>query len=160
MIDIPRWKWRNREALLQELDARVRIKDIRAVYDLKDAIAFKWWEPLLKMIVLLAGVGFAVTAVHFLDRSIDLYGALAAESPGRALDSQALKMIFWFIAGSFALMLVAGMISLEVMLMRVSAMRRMQEIQLRVIENLQAEVEELRGLIRPGTAPDASPREE
>ena len=76
-MDIPRWKWRNREQLLQELDARVRIKDIKAVYDLKDAIEFKWYEPLLKLLLVAAALGFALTFILMMMRGLDLFTALS-----------------------------------------------------------------------------------
>ena len=143
-MDISRWRWRSREELIQELDARVRIKDIQFVYDLKDAIALRWWEPLLKMLVLVAGISFAVTFIHLLDRGVDVIGALEGMSEKPGLSPQSVKIVFAFIAGSFSVMLVAGLVSLEILLSRVAAMRRLHEVELKVIEQLQAEVETLR----------------
>lgn len=143
-MEIPRFRWQGREELVQEIDARVRIKDIQLIYDLKDALEIRWWEPLLKMVALVAGIGFAVTFLHFLDRSVDLFGALDAQRERPLMNPEALKMVFWFIAAAFSLMLVAGMLSVEVLMARVAAMRRLHEIELRVIEHLQAEVEALR----------------
>ncbi len=143
-MDISRWRWRSREELIQELDARVRIKDIQFVYDLKDAIALRWWEPLLKMIVLVAGISFAVTFIHLLDRGVDVIGALEGLSEKPGLSPQSVKIVFAFIAGSFSVMLVTGLVSLEILLSRVSAMRRLHEVELKVIEQLQTEVETLR----------------
>jgi hypothetical protein len=149
-IDIPRWKWRSREALIQEIDARGRIKDIQLHYDLQEAIEVKWWEPLLKMLVLVAGIGFAVTFLHFLHRAVDLYGALAADSETPGPSPVTLKVILWMIAGSFALMLVGGLLSLEMLMVRLAAMRRLLQIQGRVLENVQAELD----VLRTGISPD------
>jgi hypothetical protein len=143
-MDIPRWKWSSRDQLLQELDARVKIKDIQAVYDLKDALRYRWWEPLLKMAVLLAGICFAVTFIHLLNRGVDLIGALDAESETPGLSRDSVKLVFAFIAGSFSIMLVSGLLSLEILLARLAAMRRLHEIELNIIEHLQGEVESLR----------------
>ena len=66
-------------------------------------------------------------------------------------------MILWYIAVSFASMLVLGLLALEVMMSRVWAMRRLNQIQLRAIEILQAEVEELRAHTE---APHESPTTE
>jgi hypothetical protein len=154
-MDIPRWRWRSREELIQELDARVRIKDIKFVYDLKDAIALRWWEPLLKMLVLVAGICFAVTFIHLLDRGVDVIGAVEGMSDRPGLSPQSVKIVFGFIAGSFSVMLVTGLVSLEILLSRLAAMRRLHEIELKVIEQLQAEIETLRhGQRRSRAAPD------
>jgi hypothetical protein len=154
-MEIPRLRWSSREELLQELDARVRIKDIKAVYDLKDALQLRWWEPLLKMLVIVAGIGFAVTFIHLLDRGVDVLAALDERTQGPGLHPETAKLVFWFIAGCFSVMLIAGLVSLEILLARIAAMRRLHEIELKVIEHLQAEMEEMRA--REGAARQAPP---
>ncbi len=158
--DIPRWKWRNREALIQEIDARGRIREIQAHYDLQEALEAKWWEPLLKIGLLVAGIGFAVTFLHFLQRAVDLYGALAAESSAPGPSPETLRIVFWMIAGSFAAMLVTGLLCVEVLMARIAAMRRLNQLQAETLAHLSAEVQTLRsGAPAPGDAPPAGPAE-
>ncbi len=151
-MDIPRLRWSTKKELLQELDARVRVKDIKLVYDLKEAIGLRWWEPLLKILVLVAGIGFAVTFVHLLDRAVTVLAAVDAQTSQPGIAPETARLIFWFIAGAFSLMLIAGLVSLEILMARIAAMRRLHQVQLKLIEHLQAEVDEMRDE-RPAAAP-------
>lgn len=159
LMEISRWKWRSREQLVQEIDARGRIRDIQSLYNLKDLIETKWWEPVLKILVMAAGVGFAVTLVHLLDRSIDLYGALQSERGlGTPIENpEAMKIALWFPAGAFSVMLIVGLLSLEVLLNRVTAMSRLHQLQMRIIDSLQAEIELLRRRLPDSPPEDKTP---
>lgn len=142
-MEIPRFRWRSRDELIQELDARVKIKDIKEIYDLKDALAVKWWEPLVKLLVFVSAVGFILTFAYFLQTGTELVASASerAREPGVSIESA--RVIFWIIIGWFFVLIVAGLGSLELLLLKFQAMRRLHEIQLRIIEHLQGEMEQL-----------------
>ena len=94
-------------------------------------------EAPLKMLVVVAAIAFAATFMLFLDKGLDLFTELQGEEdPELTYQGRA---IFWFIAGSFAVMVAGGMLILELRVMRIHALRRLMEIQMRALEQVHHE---------------------
>jgi len=136
--DIPRWKWSKRDLLFQELDAQGKIRDIRVLDRLKDAIEPKWYEAPLKMLVVVAAIAFAATFLLFLDKGLELFASLqqGGEDPETLHQG---RVIFWFIAGSFTVLVAGGMLIIELLVVRIYALRRLMEIQMRALEQVHRE---------------------
>lgn len=114
---------RSSSGLIKEVDATNRIKDIREIYNLKDTISVKWWETLLVLILFVSGLGFIVS-ISRLDYLFP---------PEKSI---ILKFIlFWFM-----LLVLSLIVTIEFLLNKFRALRKLYEIQTRIIISLQDEM--------------------
>lgn len=138
MYDVP--PTRDPKQLLREVSARIKIKDIKRLYDLRDKVAVKWYEAGLVGLLFVAALSFLVIVVKL----------IPGETPREIL-------IRNFVVGSsVALILIVAAI-LEFLLRKFHAMRRLYEIQTRLLEDLDKEIGELRQRIAEleNRSPDA-----
>ena len=115
---------RDPKMLLTEVTARIKIKDIKRLYELRDRVAVKWYESGLVGLLFVAALSFLAIVLQLIPNPTPL--------------------IRNFVAGSsIALILIITAI-LEFLLHKFSAMRSLYEYQSRLLEELDKEVARLR----------------
>ena len=111
------------EMLMKEVTATIKIKDIKEIYRLKDRLSVKWWEPAVIFLLFISGFGFILTVTRIVHTK----------------DPEQFFIFFWFV-----LLLLTLIASTELLISKIKALRRLSEIQLRLIADLQKEVEQLK----------------
>jgi len=115
---------RDPKKLLVEMDARIKVRDIREWDRLRRQVEVKWWESGLVALLFVSGVGIMFTIGKIIPSDNELlYGFI----------------LTW--AGLFVLTLIA---CIEFLLMKFRALRRMQEVSTRHIEEMEATVKAIR----------------
>jgi len=115
---------RDPKMLLTEVTARIKIKDIKRLYELRDRVAVKWYESGLVGLLFVAALSFLAIVLQLIPNPTPL--------------------IRNFVAGSsIALILIITAI-LEFLLYKFNAMRSLYEHQSRLIQELDKEVARLR----------------
>lgn len=112
------------ERLETEVSAVIKIKDIEELYRLKDAVSVKWWETGLILLLFCSGFGFILTVSRI----------IPAENP----------FIYWFSLFWFAAIVISIIFSLEFLIHKFRALRRLNEIQTRILASMQKELKQLR----------------
>ncbi len=103
-----------REELLRELDARMRLRDVRLSQRLKESLAPRWWETGVILLLFASALGLLASLFqHYQWR---------AAPPDRWL-------LFWF-----ALMILSAVLSFEFLLVKVYHLRRSNDLLLRMME--------------------------
>jgi len=111
------------EMLVKEVTATIKIKDIKEIYRLKDRLSVKWWEPAVIFLLFVSGFGFILTVTRIVHTK----------------DPEQFFTFFWFV-----LLLLTLIASTELLISKIKALRRLSEIQMRLITDLQKEVEQLK----------------
>lgn len=107
---------RGKDELLREVDLRIRLTDIRKLYETKYRLAPKWWEGIILLLLFSAALGLLASLVQY------------ARSTGTLIDNW---MIFWF-----GLMVMTIVFSFEFLLVKIYALRRANEIVVRILEDV------------------------
>ncbi len=115
---------RNPKTLLTEVDALIKVRDIREWENLKQQVSVKWWESGILAVLFLSGLGTLIT----------LYKLVPDNSP---LPYE--FVLLWF--GLFTLTLLG---SIEFLILKFRALRRMHETTSRIIDDQQATLKALR----------------
>jgi len=120
---------RDKETLLREVNARIRIKDIKALYRLRDEIEVKWWEPLVLLLLFCSALGFLGFIVLILMNVKPSVQPLLQKSS-----------LIWCIPLVLTLVL-----TLEMVLSRLNALRQLNRRMLQLLEDMQRQMEEEKG---------------
>ena len=118
---------RDPKMLLREVSARIKIKDIKRLYALRDKVAVKWYESGLVGLLFVAALSFLAVVIHL----------LPSETPRDILIRN------FVIGSSVALVLIVAAV-LEFLLGKFRAIRRLYEIQAQLLESLDKDLDELR----------------
>jgi len=111
------------EMLAKEVTATIKIKDIKEIYRLKDRLSVKWWEPAVIFLLFFSGFGFILTVTRIVHTK----------------DPEQFFIFFWFV-----LLLLTLIASTELLILKIKALRRLSEIQMRLIADLQKEVQQIK----------------
>lgn len=111
------------EMLAKEVTATIKIKDIKEIYRLKDRLSVKWWEPAVIFLLFVSGFGFILTVTRIVHTK----------------DPEQFFIFFWFV-----LLLLTLIASTELLISKIKALRRLSEIQMRLIADLQKEVQQIK----------------
>jgi len=109
--------------LVKEVTATIKIKDIKEIYRLKDRLSVKWWEPAVIFLLFVSGFGFILTVTQIVHTK----------------DPEQFFIFFWFV-----LLLLTLIASTELLISKIKALRRLSEIQMRLITDLQKEVQQIK----------------
>ena len=132
---------RDKDKLLREIDASIKIKDIRRVYRLRDEVDVKWWESVLVLLLFVSSLGLlALILIFFRSESVEIQGMVQ-------------RMIFLFLI-PFIFSIV---LTLEVVLMKINALRRLNAISVDLIEAMRRELEKPSGSIDDEVAGGTEP---
>ena len=115
---------RDPKMLLTEVSARIKIKDIKRLYDLRDRVAVKWYESGLVALLFVSALSFLVIMINLIP------------------DTNVIVRNF-VIVSSVSLILIVTAV-LEFLLRKFSAMRTLYEIHSRLLEDLDKELTKLR----------------
>lgn len=118
---------KNPEVLVKEVDATIKIKDIKEIYRLKDIVAIKWWETLLVLILFFSGTGFLFTVLQ----TDYLF------PPDKSI-------ILKFILVWFVILILTIIATIEFLLQKFRALRKLYELQTNLILSLQKEVDNIK----------------
>jgi hypothetical protein len=149
---------RQKDQLLREIDLRMRLGDIRKVYETKSRLAPKWWEGVILLVLFSSALGLLASLVQY------------ARSTGTVIDNW---IIFWF-----GLMVLTVVFSFEFLLVKIYALRRANELVVKILEEMRGRQDTIDSRIEemlkarptfepplpaesrsgepPGVAPDAS----
>jgi hypothetical protein len=108
---------RDAPTLAREVDAALRVKDIRRLHRWRDALERKWYESGIIVLLFISGLGFMIT----------VYKMLPAGN----------TLLFWFIFAWFALFVLSLIAVIEFLLAKVHALRQLYYLQSRQVEHLQ-----------------------
>ncbi|OPZ17360.1 MAG: hypothetical protein BWZ10_01219 [candidate division BRC1 bacterium ADurb.BinA364] len=111
----------DKERLLREVDASIRIKDLRRLDHLNEAVDFKWWESALILLMFLCALGFIITALVALD---------AEQSRPETLGMLRKILLGWTIPLVFSFVFVC-----EMTLLKLRAMRRLTRFTSELVRN-------------------------
>lgn len=111
------------EMLVKEVTATIKIKDIKEIYRLKDRLSVKWWEPAVILLLFISGFGFILTVTRIVHTK----------------DPEQFFVFFWFV-----LLLLTLIASTELLISKIKTLRRLSEIQMRLITDLQKEVQQIK----------------
>lgn len=114
---------RDPERLGAEVSAVVKIKDIEKMYELKERVAVKWWESGMVALLFAAGFGFILTASRLIPPIEPFYYWFS---------------LFW--VGAIVLSLI---FCIEFLIAKFRALRRLYEIQTRILTDMQTELEKI-----------------
>jgi hypothetical protein len=114
---------RDKDELIREVDARLRIGDIRRSHQLKDRLAPKWWEAAIVMLLFASALGLLASLFQYAD-----------------LNDKPLNkwMLFWF-----GLTILTIVMSFEFLLIKIYNLRRSNDVMLHMIEDLRKQTENL-----------------
>lgn len=118
---------RDAKHLLREVDATIRIKDIREWHRLRDVVAIKWWESSLLALLFISGIGIIVTVAK-----------LIPNDP---------RILYYFILGWSVLWILTLISCIEFLILKFRALRRMHEITDRVIRRLESDADRVRAAL-------------
>jgi hypothetical protein len=127
---------RDKDSLLREVDASIRIKDIRTLDRLRDTARVRWWESGLILLLFASGLGFLTSVVFLMTTQSDKARLWLEKST-----------LFWFLPLVFSIIL-----TLEIILTKIAAMRRLNEFSAALIADMRKEIDALRkeiGALRP-----------
>lgn len=115
---------RDPKMLLTEVSARIKIKDIKRLYELRDRVAIKWYEAGLVGLLFVASLSFLAIIIKVVP------------------DSRPLVRDFIIGSSIFLILIVTAI--LEFLLRKFHALRKLYEHQSRLIEQLDKEIAALR----------------
>jgi len=115
---------RDPKMLLTEVTARIKIKDIQRLYELRDRVAVKWYESGLVALLFVAALTFLAIVLRLVPNPNPL--------------------VRNFVAGSSIALIVIVTAILEFLLWKFSALRTLYEQQSRMIEELDKDLAKLR----------------
>jgi uncharacterized membrane protein YcjF (UPF0283 family) len=124
---------RDPKMLLTEMSARIKIKDIQQLYKLRDRVAVKWYESGLVAILFVAALSFLVIIIQLIPKS----QAIVRD----------------FVVGSSVALIIIITAILEFLLRKFNAMRRLYEIQSKILEDHERELIKLRRAIEEAGGP-------
>lgn len=108
---------RNKEDLLREVDVRMRLGEIKKMYDMKDRLNPKWWESLTMILMFVSTLGLLLSLYLFKDMEQD---------PPRAW------ILFWL-----SMLILSIVFSFEFLLFKVYALRRANDLLVRLADDMQ-----------------------
>ena len=109
------------QRLLREVDAAIKIKDIKNVIQYRDRVQLKWWESAIIILLFMSGLGFVLT----------IYKLIPAGNPA----------LFWFVFLWFVVFVVTLVATIEFLLAKINALRQLYEINARILARIEKEVE-------------------
>lgn len=113
----------DKDELIREIDARMRIGDIRRSHDLKARLAPKWWETGFVVLLFVSALGLLASLFQY---------AEIRDSPLNAW------LLFWF-----ALTILTVVMTFEFLLVKIYNLRRSNEVMLRMMDDLRDRTEEM-----------------
>ena len=119
----------DQDRLLREIDASIKIKDIRRIYRLRDEVEVKWWESALVLLLFVSSLGLLALILIFF-----------RSEPGE-IQAMVQRTIFLFLI-PFILSIV---LTLEVVLVKINALRKLNALSVDLIENMRLKIENLSG---------------
>jgi len=114
---------RQKDQLLREVDLRLRLGDIRKLYDTKSRLAPKWYEGIILLLLFASSLGLLASLVQY------------ARSTGTVLDNW---IIFWF-----GLMILTVVFSFEFLLVKIYALRRANELMVRIVDDMRSRQDDI-----------------
>lgn len=114
----------NPKTLLAEMDARIKVRDIREWEKLKHQVEVKWWESGLLALLFISGIGVLVTIANLVPDQNELLHDF---------------ILGWCIV--FALTLIAA---IEFLILKFRALRRMHQMTVRQIDDLNKAMKAIR----------------
>lgn len=117
----------NPKKLLVEMDARIRVRDIREWEKLKRQVEVKWWESGLIALLFISGVGTIVTLAKILP------------------DDN--RLIYEFVLAWCVIFVLALIACIEFLILKFRALRRMHEVTTRQIDNWEETLKAIRAYL-------------
>jgi hypothetical protein len=115
---------RQPKELEAEIDAIIKIKDIKELYRLKEYLAVKWWESGLIILLFASGLGFFLTVIRL----------IPVQEP----------FLYWFSLFWFAAILLTLIGCIEFLIGKIRVLRRLYEIQTRILTAMQKDIANLK----------------
>ncbi|MBI1783811.1 hypothetical protein HYR69_01585 [Candidatus Sumerlaeota bacterium] len=141
---------RDKERLLQEMDVRLRLSDIRRIHNLRHMLAPRWWEPTLVIILFAAALGLLASLFQYNTLRTEMVEKLSSNSPDVSIDKWILYaelmsrplnrwILFWF-----GIMILVSVLCFQIILFRIYNFRRVSDVLIHMMEDLQKKQDELR----------------
>lgn len=104
---------RNPRKLLQEMDVRIRLRDIRHLHDMRERASMRWWEPIVLVFLFVSAFGLLFVLVQGVESRPGLTGSEL--------------LIARFLYAWVGLFVLALTLMLELLLTRLRALRRLSQ---------------------------------
>lgn len=111
---------RDPDILLREVDAAIKIRDIKTFQRCRERIEIQWWESGFVLLLFISGLGFIIT----------IFKLIPSNNPP----------LFWFVFFWFALFTISMIACLEFLWAKINALRQLFEINSRMLERLEKEI--------------------
>ena len=112
-----------KDEVVREVLAKIKIKDIKEYYNLKDKISIKWWESVVSLLLFISMLGFMVTAIYIILQET----------------SETKYMLTWLIALNITIIW-----GVEFLIYKIYAISKLFQIQMKLITDIQKEVDKLK----------------
>lgn len=126
----------DKDSLLREINARIRIKDIKSFYQLREQVSIKWYESVLILLLFVSTLGFLTFVALLL---------LHSGSKANALLERA--VLIWCIP-----LVLTFVLTIEVILSKMNSLRKLHELASQLLEDIQKQLEH-------GPTEESSPKE-
>ena len=111
---------RDRETLLREIDAAIKIRDIEKVQRWREQIELKWYEAGIVMLLFISGLGFVIT----------IYKLIPQQN----------NALFWFVFFWFLLFTITLVAAVEFLLAKISALRELYQLNTLMLDRIEKQL--------------------
>lgn len=102
--------------LTREVDALIKLSDVQSIQRYRDQLERKWWESAVVVLLFISCPGLILT----------IYKMIPQHNP----------LLFWFIFAWFLLFVLSLIATVEFLLLKITALRKLHEIHARVLDTL------------------------
>jgi hypothetical protein len=111
---------RDRETLLRELDAAIKIRDIERVQRWRDRVELKWYEAGIVLLLFISGLGFVITIFKLIPHNN--------------------AQLFWFVFFWFLLFTITLVAAVEFLLAKIHALRQLYNLNTLMLERVEKQL--------------------
>ena len=106
----------SKDQVVKEVEALIRLYDVRELQRLREQIEDRWWESGLRVLLFITGLGFIITVYELIPRQ---------SAP-----------LFWFVFGWVLLFILTLLGLIEYLIYKMRALCRLYALQLRLLDHL------------------------
>ena len=114
---------RDPDELVREIDAAMRIRDIKRVLQWREQIELKWYEAGIVLLLFISGLGFVITIFKLIP--------------------QQNNALFWFVFFWFFLFTITLVAAVEFLLAKISALRELYQLNTLKLDRLEKKLSHL-----------------
>lgn len=114
---------RDPDELVREIDAAIKIRDIKRVLQWREQIELKWYEAGIVLLLFISGLGFVITIFKLIPHQNNA--------------------LFWFVFFWFFLFTITLVAAVEFLLAKISALRELYQLNTLKLDRLEKKLSHL-----------------